>query len=196
MFLLTSAHYFCRSRLAQFQYDCEPSETSANSCKQGNYGACLLAYTGLIGSTITPNYVDNSTSSVAPWCSCSASGSWREECDNFLGYFTDNICLQNALMMFGSESDQQPTLSQTSTPSPGYSNTENRSTTSAQETIETMRNILDTIIPTQALGNELLVGQSTLPSNSLPISASPPSLMLQAAFGLLLLLLHLLNNGH
>lgn len=49
---------------------------------------CLFA-----GSTITPNYVDNSTSSVAPWCSCSASGSHREECNHFLGYFTDNICL-------------------------------------------------------------------------------------------------------
>uniref|UniRef100_A0A3B4FNU0 GDNF family receptor alpha 4b n=1 Tax=Pundamilia nyererei TaxID=303518 RepID=A0A3B4FNU0_9CICH len=84
---------FYRSRLAQFQYDCEPSKTSASGCKQENYGACLLAYTGLIGSTITPNYVDNSTSSVAPWCSCSASGSQREECENFLGYFTDNICL-------------------------------------------------------------------------------------------------------
>lgn len=46
---LTSASCFFRSRLAQFQYDCEPSEMSANGCKQGNYGACLLAYTGLIG---------------------------------------------------------------------------------------------------------------------------------------------------
>uniref|UniRef100_A0A3Q0S7X0 GDNF family receptor alpha 4b n=1 Tax=Amphilophus citrinellus TaxID=61819 RepID=A0A3Q0S7X0_AMPCI len=90
-----NADYVCRSRLAQFQYDCEPSKTSASGCKQENYGACLLAYTGLIGSTITPNYVDNSTSSVAPWCSCSASGSQREECDNFLGYFTDNICLSD-----------------------------------------------------------------------------------------------------
>lgn len=45
------------------------------------------------GSTITPNYVDNSTSRVAPWCSCSASGSQREECDNFLDYFTNNNCL-------------------------------------------------------------------------------------------------------
>uniref|UniRef100_A0A8D0D0I7 GDNF family receptor alpha 4b n=1 Tax=Sander lucioperca TaxID=283035 RepID=A0A8D0D0I7_SANLU len=91
---ICNADYVCRSRLAQFQYDCEPSETSTNGCKQGNHGACLLAYTGLIGSTITPNYVDNSTSSVAPWCSCSASGSRREDCDNFLGYFTDNICLR------------------------------------------------------------------------------------------------------
>uniref|UniRef100_A0A8C2XTT1 GDNF family receptor alpha 4b n=1 Tax=Cyclopterus lumpus TaxID=8103 RepID=A0A8C2XTT1_CYCLU len=90
---ICKADYVCRSRLAQFQYDCEPSETSANGCMQGNYGACLLAYTGLLGSTITPNYVDNSTSSVAPWCSCLASGSRREDCDNFLGYFNDNICL-------------------------------------------------------------------------------------------------------
>ncbi|KAK5864543.1 hypothetical protein PBY51_015780 [Eleginops maclovinus] len=193
---ICNADYVCRSRLAQFQYDCEPSETSANGCKQGNYGACLLAYTGLIGSTITPNYVDNSTSSVAPWCSCSASWSRKEDCDNFLGSFTNNICLQNALITFGSESDEQPTVSQSSAPSPGYSSRETRSTASPPETIETMRNILDTIIPTQALGNELLVGQSTLPSNSLPISASPPSLMLQAALCLLLLLFHLLNNEH
>ncbi|XP_042274181.1 GDNF family receptor alpha-4 [Thunnus maccoyii] len=193
---ICEADYVCRSRLAQFQYDCEPSEMSASGCKQRNYGACLLAYTGLIGSTITPNYVNNSTSSVAPWCSCSASGSRRKECDDFLGYFTDNICLRNALMAFGSEPDQQPTLSQSSTPSPDHSSRENKSSTSQPENLETMRNIMDTIIPTQAMGNELLVGQSTLPTNSLPKSASPPSLMLQAAFSLLSLLLHLLNNGH
>ncbi|XP_056295434.1 GDNF family receptor alpha-4 [Pseudoliparis swirei] len=193
---ICNADYVCRSRLAQFQYDCEPSKTSTNGCNQGNYGACLLAYTGLLGSTITPNYVDNSTSSVAPWCSCSASGSRREDCDHFLGYFNDNICLRNALMAFGSESDQQPTVSQSSSPGPGHSSRENRSTASPPDTIETMKNILDTIIPTQALGNELLVGQSTLSSNSLSNSASAPSLLLQAAFSLLLLLLHLLNNGH
>uniref|UniRef100_A0A4W5M0L0 GDNF family receptor alpha 4b n=1 Tax=Hucho hucho TaxID=62062 RepID=A0A4W5M0L0_9TELE len=89
--------YVCRSRLAQFQYDCQPVESSANSCKQGNYGACLLAYTGLIGSSITPNYVDNSTSSVAPWCSCSASGNQGVECSDFLEYFTNNDCLSEWL---------------------------------------------------------------------------------------------------
>uniref|UniRef100_A0A4W5LZ92 GDNF family receptor alpha 4b n=1 Tax=Hucho hucho TaxID=62062 RepID=A0A4W5LZ92_9TELE len=89
--------YVCRSRLAQFQYDCQPVESSANSCKQGNYGACLLAYTGLIGSSITPNYVDNSTSSVAPWCSCSASGNQGVECSDFLEYFTNNDCLSERI---------------------------------------------------------------------------------------------------
>ncbi|MBN3304549.1 GFRA4 protein, partial [Amia calva] len=86
--------YVCRSRWAQFQYDCQPSLQSASGCKQESYGACLLSYTGLIGSIITPNYVDNSTSNVAPWCSCSASGNQRVECAEFLSHFTDNLCLR------------------------------------------------------------------------------------------------------
>ncbi|KAG7256140.1 hypothetical protein CRUP_008336 [Coryphaenoides rupestris] len=77
------------SRWSQFQYDCKPSDTVASGCTQDNYAACLLAYTGLIDrnrrrrnkrrrhvttesqersdgsvagrSTITPNYLDNST---------------------------------------------------------------------------------------------------------------------------------------
>ncbi|KAG7254353.1 hypothetical protein CRUP_028776, partial [Coryphaenoides rupestris] len=77
-----------------FQYDCQHSASSANGCQHSNYGACLLAYTGLIGSPVTPNYVDNSTSSVAPWCSCAAAGNQREECGEFLSFFTHNTCLQ------------------------------------------------------------------------------------------------------
>ncbi|XP_056625775.1 GDNF family receptor alpha-4 isoform X2 [Triplophysa dalaica] len=91
---ICKADYVCRSRLAQFQYDCEPEEQSANGCKQGNYAACLIAYTGLIGSPITPNYVDNSTSNVSPWCSCSASSNLKNQCVEFLEYFTENVCLR------------------------------------------------------------------------------------------------------
>ena len=63
-------------------------------------------------------------------------------------------------MTFGSETDPQLTLGQSSTASPGLSSSSsssstNRSTASPQETIETMRNILDTIIPTQ-VGNFLV----------------------------------------
>ncbi|KAM9741782.1 GDNF family receptor alpha-4 [Menidia menidia] len=192
---ICKADYVCRSRLAQFQYDCEPSDTSVSGCKQGNYEACLFAYTGLIGSTITPNYVDNSTSNVAPWCSCSASGSQRKECDHFLEYFTDNTCLKNALETFGSELDH-PSLRQSTTPR--QDRRENRSSTSTPVTIEMMKNSLDTVGPTQALGNELLVGLTTLPSNSLPNSATHCSLMLEAVFSINLLLpvLHVLNTGH
>lgn len=60
-----------RSRWAQFQYDCQPSEENAGGCKQENYGACLLSYTGLMGercpastytSTYTYTYTSTSTS--------------------------------------------------------------------------------------------------------------------------------------
>uniref|UniRef100_A0A3B3ZLJ0 GDNF/GAS1 domain-containing protein n=1 Tax=Periophthalmus magnuspinnatus TaxID=409849 RepID=A0A3B3ZLJ0_9GOBI len=145
---ICNADYVCRSRLSQFQYDCAQSETSATGCKQDNYGACLLAYTGLIGSTITPNYVDNSTSSVAPWCTCANSGSQRDECDDFLGYFADNICLRNALMTFGRGSEVQPAPSDSTTISLGHRNRETKNTI-APETMETAGNMLDPLIPTQ-----------------------------------------------
>ncbi|MGH0151314.1 UNVERIFIED_CONTAM: hypothetical protein FKN15_032172 [Acipenser sinensis] len=85
--------YVCRSRWVQFQYNCQPSTQTASGCKLENYGACLLSYTGIIGSLITPNYIDNSTSNVAPWCSCSASGNQQGQCSSFLSSFTDNDCL-------------------------------------------------------------------------------------------------------
>uniref|UniRef100_A0A672HYD0 GDNF family receptor alpha 4a n=1 Tax=Salarias fasciatus TaxID=181472 RepID=A0A672HYD0_SALFA len=96
------ADYVCRSRWTQFQYDCQPGEPSAGGCQQENYGACLLAYTGLIGSTITPNYLDNSTLDVGPWCSCAASGNQREQCGDFLAFFHDNVCLSDARAPSGS----------------------------------------------------------------------------------------------
>uniref|UniRef100_A0A8C6XJB7 GDNF family receptor alpha 4 n=1 Tax=Naja naja TaxID=35670 RepID=A0A8C6XJB7_NAJNA len=46
------------------------------------------------GSTITPNYIDNSTANIAPWCTCNASGNRQEECERFLHLFTDNLCLR------------------------------------------------------------------------------------------------------
>lgn len=48
-----------RSRWAQFQHDCQPSELTASGCQQENYGACLVAYTGLIG--------ENSGQRSPPW---------------------------------------------------------------------------------------------------------------------------------
>lgn len=74
------------------------------------YGRCLLCFClGLcissdvlltlcfvflsVGSIITPNYLDNSTSNVGPWCSCAASGNLRDQCSHFLSHFHDNTCL-------------------------------------------------------------------------------------------------------
>ncbi|XP_020364820.1 GDNF family receptor alpha-4 isoform X1 [Oncorhynchus kisutch] len=191
---ICKADYVCRSRLAQFQYDCQPAESSANGCKQGNYGACLLAYTGLIGSSITPNYLDNSTSSVAPWCSCSASGNQREECSDFLEYFTDNVCLRNALLAFGSGTDMAPTPSLSGLLSPA-ADRENHATTPLPATVETTRNVPDPIIPTQASGNDRLWGDSTLPLDGLPNSANALGLLPPTAFTGLVLL-PLLLYGH
>ncbi|MGH0166804.1 UNVERIFIED_CONTAM: hypothetical protein FKN15_002253 [Acipenser sinensis] len=49
--------YVCRSRWAQYQYNCQPSPQSASGCKLENYGACLLSYTGMIGcsSSVAPS---------------------------------------------------------------------------------------------------------------------------------------------
>ncbi|XP_023782421.1 GDNF family receptor alpha-4 isoform X1 [Cyanistes caeruleus] len=94
-------NYVCRSRYAEFQFNCQPSPQAASGCRRDSYAACLLAYTGIIGSPITPNYIDNSTSSIAPWCTCNASGNRQEECESFLHLFTNNICLQNAIQAFG-----------------------------------------------------------------------------------------------
>ncbi len=55
---------------------------------------------GIVGSPITPNYVDNSTSNVSPWCSCSASGNLKDQCTDFLDYFTNNICLSESKLLY------------------------------------------------------------------------------------------------
>ncbi|XP_071223036.1 GDNF family receptor alpha-4-like [Salvelinus alpinus] len=166
--------YVCRSRWAQFQYDCQPSEHVASGCKQDNYAVCLLAYTGLIGSTITPNYLDNSTSNVGPWCSCSASGNHRDQCDDFLEYFHDNICLKRAMLAFGNGTDTQfsaGAANQPDTPGPALTTLNNHiqrmATTVSGITMETELNNLGAQMPTQVNEKDRLWGDdgedSTLP---------------------------------
>ncbi|XP_026868894.2 GDNF family receptor alpha-4a [Electrophorus electricus] len=167
------ADYICKSRWAQFQHDCQPSQHTASSCQQENYGACLIAYTGLIGSTITPNYLDNSTSNVGPWCSCAASGNHREQCNHFLDHFHDNMCLKNAILAFGNDSDprsaaQQPGASSPNTITP---NQHLGTSTATAVTIgisgDTQQNVLHPQMPTQMNERDRLWGDSTLPSPDL-----------------------------
>ncbi|XP_010609355.1 GDNF family receptor alpha-4 [Fukomys damarensis] len=63
---------------------------------------CLRAYAGLVGTAITPNYLDNASARVAPWCDCRASGNRREECEAFRDLFTRNQCLDGAIQAFES----------------------------------------------------------------------------------------------
>ncbi|EPY82161.1 GDNF family receptor alpha-1 precursor [Camelus ferus] len=93
------------SRLADFFTNCQPESRSVSSCLKENYADCLLAYSGLIGTVMTPNYIDSSSLSVAPWCDCSNSGNDLEECLKFLNFFKDNTCLKNAIQAFGNGSD-------------------------------------------------------------------------------------------
>uniref|UniRef100_A0A452FZA8 GDNF family receptor alpha 4 n=1 Tax=Capra hircus TaxID=9925 RepID=A0A452FZA8_CAPHI len=51
-------------------------------------------------TAITPNYVDNASARVEPWCDCRASGNRREECEVFRGLFTRNRCLDSAIQTF------------------------------------------------------------------------------------------------
>ncbi|KAF7253466.1 GDNF family receptor alpha-1, partial [Varanus komodoensis] len=104
-------NYICRakqsfrSRLADFIANCQPETQSISSCLKENYADCLLAYSGLIGTVMTPNYLNYNSLSVAPWCDCSNSGNDLEECLKFLNFFQDNICLKNAIQAFGNGTD-------------------------------------------------------------------------------------------
>ncbi|XP_036907665.1 GDNF family receptor alpha-4 [Sturnira hondurensis] len=92
----------CRPRLLAFQASCAPVPTVPDGCPLGQASRCRHAYAGLIGTVVTPNYVDNTSARVAPWCNCGASGNRREECEAFRELFTRNHCLDGAIQAFDS----------------------------------------------------------------------------------------------
>uniref|UniRef100_A0A8C6P9B8 GDNF family receptor alpha 2 n=1 Tax=Nothobranchius furzeri TaxID=105023 RepID=A0A8C6P9B8_NOTFU len=86
----------CRSRLADYITNCWTTSHSGSTCpNQDNHQACLASYARLIGTEMTPNFVDNNFSNwtISPWCTCKGSGNLEEECMNFLRHFTENTCL-------------------------------------------------------------------------------------------------------
>ncbi|XP_056616248.1 GDNF family receptor alpha-1a isoform X3 [Triplophysa dalaica] len=98
-------NYICRSRLADFFTNCQPEPRSMSGCLKENYADCLLSYSGLVGTVMTPNYLRSPKISVSPFCDCSSSGNSKEECDRFTEFFTDNACLRNAIQAFGNGTD-------------------------------------------------------------------------------------------
>ncbi|XP_063104837.1 GDNF family receptor alpha-4 isoform X3 [Cavia porcellus] len=92
----------CRPRLLAFQASCAPVPSTPDGCQRDQGLRCLRAYAGLVGTAVTPNYVDNASARVAPWCDCRASGNRREECEAFRGLFTRNQCLDGAIGTFDS----------------------------------------------------------------------------------------------
>ncbi|XP_071386972.1 GDNF family receptor alpha-1-like [Centroberyx affinis] len=123
-------NYICRSRLADFFANCQPEPRSLSGCLKENYADCLLAYSGLIGTVMTPNYLRSPKISVSPYCDCSSSGNNKDECDKFTEFFTDNTCLRNAIQAFGNGTDvgvwqpMPPVQTTTSTTTPFQRNRE------------------------------------------------------------------------
>ncbi|RXN09699.1 GDNF family receptor alpha-1-like protein [Labeo rohita] len=126
-------NYICRSRLADFLTNCQPEVRSISGCLKENYADCLLAYSGLIGTVMTPNYLRAPGISVSPWCDCSNSGNGKAECDKFTEFFTNNRCLRNAIQAFGNGTDVgvwQPQPPIVSTPPDPYTPQRGRDRTS------------------------------------------------------------------
>uniref|UniRef100_A0A3Q1GAU3 GDNF family receptor alpha-1 n=1 Tax=Acanthochromis polyacanthus TaxID=80966 RepID=A0A3Q1GAU3_9TELE len=123
-------NYICRSRLADFFVNCQPEPRSLSGCLKENYADCLLSYSGLIGTVMTPNYLRSPKISVSPYCDCSNSGNNKDECDKFTEFFTENTCLRNAIQAFGNGTDVgvwqplSPVQTTTSTTTPYQRNRE------------------------------------------------------------------------
>uniref|UniRef100_H3CWX3 GDNF family receptor alpha 1 n=1 Tax=Tetraodon nigroviridis TaxID=99883 RepID=H3CWX3_TETNG len=124
-------YYVCfRSRLADFFVNCQPEPRSLSGCLKENYADCLLAYSGLIGTVMTPNYLRSPKISVSPYCDCSNSGNVKDDCDKFTEFFTENTCLRNAIQAFGNGTDvgmwqpMSPVQTTTSTTTPSQRNRE------------------------------------------------------------------------
>ncbi|XP_063346220.1 GDNF family receptor alpha-2-like isoform X2 [Pelmatolapia mariae] len=128
----------CRSRLADYKENCGMTPHAANTCpNQDNHQACLASFARLVGTDVTPNYVDSSFSNwtISPWCTCKGSGNQEEECQNFLRYFTNNACLRNAIQAFGYGIDNTQNKSG---PVPGPSATPKPDPVSTQEISENL----------------------------------------------------------
>ncbi|XP_029969046.1 GDNF family receptor alpha-4-like [Salarias fasciatus] len=108
----------CRSRLADFLNNCQPSHVTASGCLKDSAGLCLRAYAGLIGTIMTPNYVSNSSADVSLWCSCEGSGNQWQDCQRLQRLFTHNACLRNSISWMGSPASLPADITQPPAPRP------------------------------------------------------------------------------
>ncbi|XP_041845247.1 GDNF family receptor alpha-3 [Melanotaenia boesemani] len=108
----------CRSRLADFLSNCQPSLLTASGCLKDSPGLCLRAYAGLIGTTMTPNYISNGSADVSLWCSCEGSGNQWQECLRLQRLFTHNPCLRNSINWMGSPGSLPADATQPPAPRP------------------------------------------------------------------------------
>ncbi|KAF0027955.1 hypothetical protein F2P81_020696 [Scophthalmus maximus] len=99
------AHYVSKRQTHMLKAEQQWEPRSLSGCLKENYADCLLSYSGLIGTVMTPNYLRSPKISVSPYCDCSSSGNNKDECDKFTEFFTENTCLRNAIQAFGNGTD-------------------------------------------------------------------------------------------
>ncbi|XP_028272221.1 GDNF family receptor alpha-3 [Parambassis ranga] len=108
----------CRSRLADFLNNCQPSHLTASGCLKDSAGLCLRAYAGLIGTIMTPNYISNNSAEVSLWCNCEGSGNQWQDCQRLQRLFTHNSCLRNSISWMGSPDSLPQDITQPPAPRP------------------------------------------------------------------------------
>lgn len=108
----------CRSRLADFLNNCQPSHLTASGCLKDSPGLCLRAYAGLIGTIMTPNYISNSSADVSLWCNCEGSGNQWQDCQRLQRLFTHNACLRNSISWMGNPGSLPADITQPPAPRP------------------------------------------------------------------------------
>ncbi|KAM5171278.1 GDNF family receptor alpha-3 [Mantella aurantiaca] len=88
----------CKSRFLDYQKHCQLFNKK-NSCPKENHSQCIQAYIRMIGTVMTPNFINNSTMVTSLWCNCEGSGDQEDDCKNILSMFTSNKCLKSAINM-------------------------------------------------------------------------------------------------
>ncbi|KAM3924141.1 GDNF family receptor alpha-4-like isoform 2-T2 [Leptodactylus fuscus] len=92
----------CKSRLLDYQKKCHLLEKN-KGCTPSQHDLCIKSYIRMIGTAVTPNFINNTSMDTSLWCTCEGSANKLEECNAFLEMFTSNKCLQEA---FSPELDQ------------------------------------------------------------------------------------------
>ncbi|XP_018424730.1 PREDICTED: GDNF family receptor alpha-2-like [Nanorana parkeri] len=87
----------CKSRFLDYLKHCQLLNKKTGSCPQENHSQCIQSYMRMIGTVMTPNFINNSTMEISLWCTCEGSGDQEDDCKNILSMFTSNKCLKSAI---------------------------------------------------------------------------------------------------
>ncbi|XP_068133108.1 GDNF family receptor alpha-3 [Hyperolius riggenbachi] len=87
----------CKSRLLDYRKHCFLSDKTTEGCPAESHSPCIQSYMGMIGTVMTPNFINNMSMDISLWCTCEGSANEEERCKDILAMFTSNKCLKRAL---------------------------------------------------------------------------------------------------